>query len=158
MNILIKEFAESSKSNNILLLKSLLSDNGIFEIQDTNLDIIEVGKTDFLDWYKDKLNETVINEIFYDQCLHCAIGNPVILFNNGTFPRKIKDDSERSKTGLMIEVKEDKITYIKFCFVFAETENKYVFECIGANIKKLMSQGYDFETAFFKAKANNFPF
>lgn len=158
MNTLISDFAVSSKSNNIKHIESLLSDNGIFEIQDANLDIIEVGKTDFLDWYQEKLNTTAVTEIFYDKCNKCVIGNPVILLNCGSFPRTIKDDSERSKTGLMIEVKEDKITYIKFCFVFEETENKYVFECIGAKIKELMNQGYSFESAFFNAHDEQFTF
>ena len=156
MNTIITAFAENSKAKNYQGIENLLSDIGIFEIQDKSLDIIEVGKHDFLKWYKDKLNSTAINEVFYDQCLHCSIGNPVILFNGGNFPKTIKDDSERSKTGLMIEVKEDKIAYIKFCFVFAETENKYVFECITAKIKELMKQGYSFEDSFSKAKGLKF--
>jgi hypothetical protein len=53
MNTIIIEFAESSKSNNINHIDSLLSDNGIFEIQDSKLDIIEVGKCDFLEWYQE---------------------------------------------------------------------------------------------------------
>ena len=83
--------------------------------------------------------------------MHCYIGDTVILFNGGNFPRKIKDHSERSKTGLMIDVIDEKITYIKFCFVFAETENKYVFECIGSRIKEYMREGHSFEVAFSKA-------
>jgi hypothetical protein len=98
-----------------------------------------------------KLNQTAINEIFYDKCNKCLVGNPVILFNGGSFPKTIKDSSERSNTRLMLEIKEDKITNIKFCFVFAETENKYIFECIAAKMKELMKQGMSFEQAFSEA-------
>ncbi len=57
------------------------------------------------------------------------IGNKVVLFNGGKFPRVIKDVSERSKTGLMLEIEDDKIIGINFCYVFAKTENLYQFEC-----------------------------
>jgi len=64
---------------------------------------------------------------------------PVFLFNGGKFPRETKKESERSKMGLMLNVQEDKIMEIKFCFVFLKTENKYLFECIAEKIKSLIA-------------------
>ena len=63
-----------------------------------------------------------------------SFGSPVVLFNGGNFPRVIKDSSERSKTGLMLEFIDGKIATLKFCYVFANNENKYVFEC---NIERM---------------------
>ena len=107
-----------------------MHDEGEFQIQDDENESIETNKIGFLNWYSKKLNDTPIVGVIYDQCLHCSIGNSVVIFNERKFPRVIKDSSERSKTGLMIETKTGKIVALKFCFVFLETENKYVFECL----------------------------
>ena len=146
----IKIFAVAIKEKNIELIVSLLSEKGIYDTQLPDLKTIESDKVTFVDWFSDKLKTTKISSVTFDQCLHCKIGNPVVLFNNGEFPRIIKDSSERSKTGLMLDIKEGKITNIKFCYVFAQTENKYKFECDGEQIKKHMSDGLTFEDAYKK--------
>ena len=87
-------------------------------------------------------------KIDYDNCIHCSIGNPVVLFNNGLFPRDIKDVSERSKTGLMLRIEHNKIIEIKFCYAFAVTENKYVFDCKMAKIKEYEAKGFSYKEAF----------
>lgn len=122
------EFAKATKQKNIELLYSLLDEEGEFEIQDVKNETVEANKSVFLKWYKTKLEATNITEIVYDQCMFCQIGNSVVIFNNGEFPRLIKDSSERVKTGIMIDAKNGKITTLKFCFSFIKTENKYKFE------------------------------
>lgn len=111
------------------LLASLLDDQGKFEIQDARLNTRKVKKKRFMQWIEDQWVFEKIKHIDYDQCLHCHLGNKVVLLNKGQFPRKIKDASERSKTGLMVASENGKIKQIKFCFVFLKTENKYEFEC-----------------------------
>ena len=142
------EFAQASKLNDIQHLKSLLHDNGEFEIQDSHLEIVHANKEEFINWYEAKLNSTPITDIVYDQCLHCHIGNSVVIFNDGKFPRTIKDISERSKTGLMIDAKEGKIITLKFCFVFLKTENNYQVECIMERFKQLRKEGLSFDEAY----------
>lgn len=123
------EFANAVMLKEINLIENLLSDTGSFNIQDFELETQDANKEQFIKWFVQKLESATIDKVAFDQCLHCIIGNKVILFNDGKFPRVIKDVSERSKTGLMLEIEEDKIVGINFCYVFAKTENLYQFEC-----------------------------
>jgi hypothetical protein len=126
---LAHEFAQASQRNDIPYLTQLLDDSGEFEIQDDTLETYDVSKSEFLVWYASKLNQTAITSISFDQCLHCQIGASVVLFNDGSFPRRLKDSSERVKAGFKVDSSEGKIVNLKFCFVFLETENKYKFQC-----------------------------
>jgi len=123
------EFANAVRLKEINLIENLLSDTGSFNIQDFELETQDASKEQFINWFGQKLESATIDKVDFDQCLHCIIGNKVVLFNDGKFPRVIKDVSERSKTGLMLEIEEDKIVGINFCYVFAKTENLYQFEC-----------------------------
>jgi hypothetical protein len=84
--------------------------------------------------------------------LHCQIGASVVLFNDGTFPRKIKDSSERVKSGFKVDVKEDKIDNLKFCFVFLKTENKYKFQCEIDEMKEDFRKGLTITEVLQKRK------
>lgn len=149
---LVHEFAHASQRKDLSYLEQLLSDSGEFEIQDETLETYDVGKTEFLNWYSQKLNQTAITSISYDQCLHCQIGASVVLFNDGTFPRKIKDSSERVKSGFKVDVKEDKIDNLKFCFVFLKTENKYKFQCEIDEMKEDFKKGLTITEVLQKRK------
>ncbi len=128
-NIVI-EFAKATKRKDVEFIESLLSDEGEFHMQDKDLKRIEVGKKEFMDWYRIRVENAQITHISYDQCIFCSIGKPVVLFNDGNFPRIIENRFERSKTGLMLNVIDGKISQIAFCTLFANTENKYVYECL----------------------------
>lgn len=142
------EFAFASKRKDLTHLESLLSENGTFDIQLADLETQEVGKYKFIKWYGMKLQETEITSIAYDRCLHCFIGNRVVLFNDGQFPRSIKDCSERSKTGIMLDIQDGLISTLKFCYLFAEADNPYVIECQLAKIKEYKSLGMPFTEAY----------
>ena len=141
---LIKHFVSASLNADITAIEYLLAEDGVFEIEDKDLKIIEGTKTEFLAWYKLKLTSSKIAETNYDQCIGCGFGKQIVLFNNGTFPKKPSDFTERTKAGLMIEGENGKISRIIFCFTFLKTVNKYVCECYGEevlkNIKKGMSE------------------
>jgi len=77
---------------------------------------------------KKKLEATTVSSVDLDQCIGCSFGKSIIILNQGKFPREIKHNSERSKTGLMLNTNEGKINEIKFCFAFLKTENKYQIE------------------------------
>jgi hypothetical protein len=148
------EFALASKNNDIGLLKKLLSKDGSFHIQSPSLDTIEVQREEFLEWYKKKLDATTIESIEYDQCLLCLLGKPVVLFNNGKFPRQVKDSSERAKTGLVLNIRDSKIIEMGFCYTFLRTENKNVFETTGEKIGKYIEAGIPKKEAITKAIAD----
>lgn len=146
----VKQFANAVKEKDVALFSSLLDDDGVYEIETKKLKIIKAKKSAFITWLTTKLNSSEIHSVVYDQCLHCQIGNPVVLFNDGRFPRTTTEGSDRSKTGLMFELNDDKISYIKFCFLFVKTENKFNFECRAEKIKQYMDDGLSFEDAFKK--------
>jgi len=142
------EFALASKNKDLPHLESLLSENGTYDIQTADLETLEVSKQEFIEWYGMKLQETEITSIVYDRCLHCFIGNRVVLFNDGQFPRSIKDCSERSKTGIMLDIQDGLISTLKFCYLFAKADNPYVVECQLAKIKEYKSLGMPFKEAY----------
>ena len=137
-------FVDSIVAKDINQLKSLLSEDGLFEIQSARLNTLEVDKKRFVSWIKKRLKEESELTVTFDQCLHCSIGAEVLLINDGTFPRQIKDSSERSKAGLMLESKDGLINKIRFCYVMVKTDNKYVFEVEIDRIKKYMDQGHSY--------------
>lgn len=142
------EFALASERKDLHHLQNLLSEDGTFDIQLADLETQEVGKHEFIKWYGMKLQETEITSIAYDRCLFCFIGNRVVLFNDGQFPRIVKDDSERSKTGIMLDIQDGLISTLKFCYLFAVVDNKFVFECRIDRIKEFQGQGMSYQEAF----------
>lgn len=144
----VDEFVDALVNLKFPILTELLSETGKFQIQDTNLETIDVDKKTFLSWFFSKIDTTSKLTIDLDFCLYCKIGNPVLIINEGQFPRTKKDDSERSKTGLMLEIIDGKIEEVRFCYTFRVTENKYAIEIKGERIKQLMSKGFSFEAAY----------
>jgi hypothetical protein len=129
------ELAEAIATFNIEKIADLLAVNGDFCIQNEKDEIVQADKGAFINWLRDCLDEFLfVNEdriqlnYFIDQCLHCRIGNPVIIFENGRFPVFTRNSWEREKCGLMLEFDDNLISGITFCFVFLETDNPYLFE------------------------------
>jgi hypothetical protein len=151
---LIAEFSNATTEKDFISIEKILDEKGIFEIQDNNLEMIDVGKNEFLTWYKNTLSTVEILEHHYDQCVGCSFGKQVVLFNDGSFPRVQKDLSDRSKTGFMIDSENGKITKIAFCFVFLKTENKYIFECVGKIINDEVKKGVNFDQAVENFRKN----
>jgi len=144
---LIKIFNKATFDGDIRLIDSLLDENGVYEIQDKDLEVIDVKKEEFLNWYEEKLSQTSILESTFDLCIGCSFGNQVLIFNDGMFPKTPKDITERSKSGLMIESNDGKINKIAFCSIFLKTENKYGFECLAQFLKKHRKDGITSEQA-----------
>lgn len=144
---LIKVFAKASTNKDFKTIEDVLDENGVFEIQNKELEIVDTGKYEFLSWYKNILQETTITNCSYDQCIGCSFGHHVVLLNEGYFPRVQKDSSDRSKTGFRIDAKEGKIVKMSFCFVFLKTENRYIFECVGKILNDEVKRGKTLEEA-----------
>lgn len=140
-------FGNALLNKDLKTIVSLLSEDGIYEIQSPRLNTLQVEKKRFVTWFKKRLKQESELTITYDQCMHCYIGGIVLLLNNGKFPRQIKDSSERSKTGLMLEVKDGLISRVKFCYVFVKSDNMYVYEIRIARIKYYIDQGNSYWAA-----------
>lgn len=151
---LIKLFVLASLNNDILAIEYLLAEDGVFEIEDKNLELVDASKKEFLLWYNYKLQETIINEVTYDQCIGCSFGKQVVIFNNGTFPRVPQNFIDKTKAGLMLNISDGKISKVQFCFTFLKTENKAVCECVGAEYLKYMKAGFSEEDAIKLYDAN----
>ena len=118
-----QEFAEAFAMKNRFDIENLLCDDGIFEIQNEDLETEEVDKMTFLDWFFPILARQLSLPFYLDRCAGCMNGKPVIIFQDGKFPRSRWKLGEMQKSGLMIEEKDNKIVKIMFCYSFCETEN-----------------------------------
>jgi hypothetical protein len=145
---LVKEFTSCILESRPDDLYDLLAPDGEFNAQDAECNNTEVNRDEFIAWIKSRLAEESVTAYYYDQCTFCSIGSPVVLFNDGSFPRQIQDDSESMKTGLMLDIEGDKIKEIAFCYRFLNTENKHCFEVKADQMKALMDQGMSFEEAY----------
>lgn len=129
------ELADAIASFNIDTVAELLSENGEYCVQDEKGKIVISNKEIFINWLNRCFDEfkssndgqTKLNYIL-DQCLHCRIGNPVIILENGKFPVFTEDLGDREKCGLMLEFDNYLVSGIAFCFLFLKTDNPYLFE------------------------------
>ena len=151
---LIKLFVSASLKGDVYAIEQLLAEDGIFEMEDKNLEVVDTSKKEFLQWYNQKLQQTPILEVTHDQCIGCSFGNQVVIFNNGTFPRVPQDFTDKTKAGLMLETLDGKISKMQFCFSFLKTENKAVCDCVGAEYLKYMKAGFSEEDAIAMYDAN----
>jgi hypothetical protein len=132
---IVIELANAIASFNIEKVAELLSEKGEYCIQDEKNEISISNKSSFINWLSKCFDEyqstnncqPKLNYIL-DQCLHCRIGNPVIILENGKFPVFTRDLAEREKCGLMLEFDDNLVSGITFCFVFLKTDNPYLFE------------------------------
>ncbi len=140
---IVKMFAGAVEAHDYNIIAALLADDGKFEIKDEQLEVIESDKSSFLGWLTTELLATTITKIEYDNCILCRVGNPVILFNDGHFPKMKLELSTKSMNGFMLHVIDNQIRELSFCYSFAHRENKYQFECNCDEAKMLMSKSKD---------------
>jgi hypothetical protein len=117
--------AERIATFNISEVADLLLESGEYFIQDEKDEIVQTNKVNFINWLSDCIDEFLFvnedrNKLNYiiDQCIHCRIRNPVIIFENGRFLVFTRDPRQREKCGLMLEFDEDKVSGITFWFLF----------------------------------------
>jgi hypothetical protein len=151
---LLKVFISASQRADIFAIEDLLSKDGVFEIEDENLELVDTNKEYFLKWYKNKLEETPINEVDTDQCIGCSFGKQVVIFNKGTFPRVPHSFTDKTKSGIMLDSSNGQISKLQFCFSFLKMENKAVCECVGEDYVKYIKEGFSEEEAIAIYDAN----
>lgn len=139
---LAQELADAISTGNILLIHDLLDEDGSYIIADSKLELYKSDKYGFLNWLGPLMKERNLSSenklsFYFDQCLDCKIGNPVILFDEGKSPVKTIESWEREKLGLMIEIEDDVVSSISKCGVFEFNDNTSNFRntCFQSNIK-----------------------
>ena len=146
---IVHQFAAAVKNQDFDSLSLLLAEIGEYHTQDKALETVEVkDSASFIKWLKAALSNYSITKVEFDQCLHCYIGNPVVMFNDGKFPSIIKGLFKRSLTGFMLNIVEGKINEIGFCYTFVNRENPNQIECLKPKIERLVSMGYDRRVAY----------
>ena len=138
---IVKTFAAAVIDKNFELIESLLAEDGNFQRQDAKLETISINcKYAFMEWFRNALSVVNITKIEYDNCILCNVGAPVVIFNDGQFP-KVRLGAEKSMNGLMLEIQEGLIKGIAICYCYAVRENKTQYECMKPKVDKLMSEG-----------------
>lgn len=90
----------------------------------------DLNKIEFLKWLDHKFTENFKNEVFFmpakiRYCMSCKPGNPVLLFNQGFFPKEV--DGYSGPKGFMLEFREGKISGITICFSWCIEKDLYYF-------------------------------
>jgi hypothetical protein len=140
---ILTELAEAISSFNITEVANLLSDNGKFAVPKGNNQVILSDKKTFVDWLsgcysrflssgkpRRRFNFTIV------QCLHCLTGNPIIIFDDGSFPVFTDNQGQDERSGFVIISDDNMITGIELCFLVMKTENPFIYE------KKCLSPGF----------------
>lgn len=149
-------FAHALVSEDRETLLNILSDEGKYMIQSADLNTLEVDKLTYIDWILNKRKELQSLSFYFDQCTFCQIGNPVGIFNDGSFPKRPTEDSQKEKTGLMLVINRNKIENIIFCGSFIGTDNEWLFEksCEKDITKYMQKKSLTREQAMAEIKAN----
>lgn len=151
-------FAQALVTEDKESLLNILSDDGRYMIQSTDLSTPEVDKQTYINWILTLRKELQSLSFYFDQCTFCQIGNPVGIFNDGSFPKKPTDESQKEKTGLMFVTNNNKIENIIFCGSFIRTDNKWLFEknCEKDIQKYMQRKSLSREQALEEIKGNIF--
>ena len=152
----IENFVIACKTVDIKRIEGMLADTGEYDVQDDALEAIVTDKSTFLIWFKQRLEQTKIESVDYDNCLYCNIGCPVVLFNKGEFPRRARSLSENSTTGLRIGVGNGSINRVQFCNNLVRTETQFEFERVGHKIVDLTKKGVSFHEAYSQVTGKPF--
>lgn len=120
---IVEIYTDSLVLKDIETIEHLLDEDGVFEIHNTEFEVINSNKYEYLSFLKNLLQENEILSVDYDICLRCKTGNQVVLLNNGTFPLKPNFSWDLEKTGLMFDIKDEKIVLIKYCYQFLHKDN-----------------------------------
>ena len=125
---LFKVFSESFSSLDIGAIAQLLHENGEFETIDNDT---QLSKNDFVKWLKNEFAARLKQDGYQtlkstiDRCIGCEFNCKVVLFEDGYFPSRKPKVGYKMKNAFLPKFIDGKITNIKICSTFLETENRY---------------------------------
>jgi len=134
-------FAEAIVTGDRVTLEDLLVDGDEYNIENDLQETVDTDKPGFINWIMNKRIAQENVEYYFDACINCLFGAPVVIFNNGFFPISAsKKASRKERGGLMLDIENGNITAIRFCFTFLKTENRNNFEIQSDLIKAYMEK------------------
>ena len=149
---ILKEFKISILEKDLNKLSDLLTDTGLFEIQNIAQQDYKALKKKYLEWIQKRFESTEIEDVYFDECTSCEKGKPVAIINEGKFPRvNSNKGGEYSKFGLALIIENNKIERIQFCTMFAKTENCPNFQARMKKYAALKASGVSIMDAYFEA-------
>ena len=118
MNIkILNEFGNAICNGDVQIIGDLLSDKGVFEYQNEDLEIISGVKEQFLSWILLRKVEYPKMEFAFTTsvCHYCLQNNGVLVFDGGNFPFIAYLKYLISKVGLAVQILESQIISVHFC-------------------------------------------
>lgn len=114
---ILNAFGNAICEGNVEIIGELLSDTGVFEYQNEDLEIISGVKEQFLSWILLRKLEYPKTEFEFTTCIchYCLQNNGVLVFDGGNFPFIAYVKYLISKVGLAIQILESKIISVHFC-------------------------------------------
>jgi hypothetical protein len=125
---LINEFTNALIAKDLNALADLLDDRGAFIVINKTFETVAVIKEQYINWLRFKLQTESVTQVDMETCNGCSFGKSVVIYNNGKFPWVVNSMENSTKGGLDFEIKNGKISGIRFCFKFQNTKNQFGFE------------------------------
>lgn len=149
---ILEQFKDAILIKDINKLGDLLSDTGLYEMQNIAQKEYKARKKKYLEWIQKRFDNTEIVDVYFDKCTSCEKGKPVAIINDGKFPRiNSNNGGEYSKFGMVLIIENNKIERIQFCTMFAKTKNcPNVFVGI-QKYNALIASGVSIIDAYFEA-------
>lgn len=129
------ELAEAISSFNIGRVSGLLSEDGRFYVQDENKMLILSDKKGFIEWlngcYRTFLSSVKFRQkLTYNivQSLNSLAANPVIIFEDGTFPVLTAGRDQHEKIGFIVISEKGNIKGMEFCLLIMKSEFPFIYE------------------------------
>jgi hypothetical protein len=114
---ILNEFGNAICNGDVKIIGDLLSDKGVFEYQNEDLEIVSGVKEQFLSWILLRKVEYPKMEFEFTTftCHYCLQNNGVLVFDGGNFPFIAYLKYLISKVGLAVQILESKIISVHFC-------------------------------------------
>jgi hypothetical protein len=139
---LIAEFTSCLIAKDLNALADLLDDRGAFIVINKTFETVAVIKEQYINWLRFKLQTESVMQVDMETCTGCSFGKSVVIYNNGKFPWVVNSMENSTKGGLDFEIKNGKISGIRFCFKFQNTKNQFGFEKRYDIYKAYIDKGY----------------
>jgi hypothetical protein len=114
---ILNEFGNAICNGDVQIIGDLLSDKGVFEYQNEDLEIVSGVKEQFLSWILLRKVEYPKMEFAFttSTCHYCLQNNGVLVFDGGNFPFIAYLKYLISKVGLAVQILESQIISVHFC-------------------------------------------
>jgi hypothetical protein len=142
---IIQEFSLALVAADLQTIGDLLADTGVYVTINSQFDLPIVNKKNFLIWIERNLNRQPVISFSNDFCDGCFKGKSIMFYNNGAFPWNVLEKGFGRKTAFKFQIKNNKISTIRFCHNFVNKQNKMDYPKYKELYAKYRSLGYDLD-------------